>query len=668
MSSVLLLALMGGLLAAPGVPACVGVYGQREGSAVTRLAMMFGLGYAVTAGCAFVLSAFHVFYLATFIPLWLVITGGLWVWAVKGGSIRGFLSATAADVRAQRVVLIIGALVLLVFLAIHVRYLYVLGAPRYVYYLNGQEIANSHGVPAATLEYGQSWAPATDKIYLDAFTGLLVLFNHNTALGPGVLLLLASTGTFLGLWATAWELGLRRTGVLLPVLYIGNMVFSSAVSLGFTDYRAEDFGRAIAFCALATGIVAIRDKRWLPAFAAAAILAAASGTHLIPVVVVVLALCLAALSEIWLNHAGRDRLVPLARLAGLGAIAGVGGLIIRLLAGGTFGLQGAQNQAGYGAGGSAFDPTAYLYGGVKIATHRGLWDTEPWRVVSHMMIDSTGTPLSWLVLLLIAASILAAALTFSQESLRPAAVTGLGMVFGLIFVALLFALHYHTYIDETFGVRRLSSYVAIGYLLLLVGVLEYLTLVLDRAAPRLAVAAALTAVVGVSAWLLPTTGVNASATYIGDQRTELANWVRTSTPCNARFLINQRTEGTFTALTGRFALLEGMGAFLRTKQLPYVVSLMLKGQTFFHQPMGDEAFLRRHDISYVVVAQGFQLLGYQAPIGPANLLQLNAAPFLQLVFSTRSVSVFKVVGTGQAPVSPLLKGPYLHCIRAPISY
>ena len=142
--------------------------------------------------------------------------------------------------------------------------------------------------------------------------------------------------------------------------------------------------------------------------------------------------------------------------------------------------------------------------------------------------------------------------------------------------------------------------------------------------------------------------------------------MRASTPCGARFLVSQRAEGTFTAVTGRFALLEGMGAFLRTGQLPYVAQLLLSAKGFFRAPLEHEAFLRQHDISYVVVAKGFQELGYQAPLGPPNVRQLNAAPFLHRVYSSRSVLVYKVDGAHAEPASPLLRGPYLHCMTSPV--
>jgi hypothetical protein len=675
MSSVLLLVLLAFLLVVPGVPACVVIFGASEGSVVTRLAAMFGLGYAVSGGCAFLLSAVHLFHLAAFVPVWLVVTAALWAWAVRTGSVRGFWQSVVADIRGNKVALGVGALVFVAFMVIMLRYLFVLDGPGYIYYLNGLEIANGHGVPLSTLEYGQNWPPATDKIYLDAFTGSLILFNHNAAAGLGVLLVAATAGSFLGLWATAWELGLRRTGVLLPVLYMANLVFfTTRIGVAYTDYRAEDFGRAVAFCALAVGIAAVREqdkkRAWWLASGGGVILAAASGTHLIPVVEVVLALCLAGLAALIFAYRGRDRLIPVARLAGLGALAGVGGLAIRALAGGSFGLEGAQNQSGYTpvhTASGTIDPSAYLYGGSKIAANPALWDTRPWNVVQTMLTGSA-SPAAWVLWLMIGLAVVATAVLLVNEPLRMAAVTGFGLTLGTVLVALGFALAYHTYIDETFGLRRLSAYVPIGFLLLVVALAEYLLTLLGKPVPRVSVAVAAAAVVGMSAWLLPATINSTQIEYAGNQRTQLVNWVRTQTPCNARFLINQRTEGTFTALTGRYALLEGMGAFLRTHQLPYVVDLMLKAQKFFHFPMDDEGFLRLHHISYVVVAQGFQELGYQAPLGPPNMRQLNVTPYLQLVFSTRTIRVYKVVGMDPQPVSPLLSGPYLHCVKAPVNF
>ena len=240
-----------------------------------------------------------------------------------------------------------GSAVVLVVLAIHFPYLHYIGGPHYVYYLNGVEIANSHGVPAQTLEYGQYWPPATDKIFLDAFTGVLVLFGQNPLIGPGVLLLLSVLGAGLGLWASAWELGLRYTGSLLPLLLLANgVLFDTKFSDSFTEYRAEDFGRAVAFCALALGIVAIRERSWRTAVVAGVVLAAASGSHLIPALVVVLALACIGLARLLCDAGWQARIATLRSGLVIGCTGAALGVLIRVFAGGSFGLGGASNQIG----------------------------------------------------------------------------------------------------------------------------------------------------------------------------------------------------------------------------------------------------------------------------------------------------------------------------------
>jgi hypothetical protein len=64
--------------------------------------------------------------------------------------------------------------------------------------------------------------------------------------------------------------------------------------------------------------------------------------------------------------------------------------------------------------------------------------------------------------------------------------------------------------------------------------------------------------------------VSSQRQQLSQERLSFIAWVRTETPCGAQFLLNQRPEGTMTALTGRFELSEGMGPFLRVDRLPYV--------------------------------------------------------------------------------------------------
>jgi len=668
--SLLLLAAVACLLAVPGIAASLAAFAPGEISIVTRAAAAFGLGYAAAGGCAFILAAAHAFRLSLYLPLWFVVSAVLWVLAVRRAPLSEHARAFIDEFDNNRIPLLLGALVVVAILAVHFKFIYLLGAPRYVYYLNGIEIANAGRVPAETLEYGQSWPPATDKIFLDAFTGITVLINHNVAIGPGVLLWVSMVGSALGLWATAWELGLRRTGALLPLLVMSNQqILNTLVSADFTDYRSEDFGRAIAFCAFALGIYAIRQRRWLPAVIAGIVLAAASGTHLIPVVLVVIAICIAGAVELIRRDTKQSRPAIVRDTVVLLAVAGVFGIVIRLLAGGSFGLNGASNPAGYRIIHTNFDPTAYLFSGQFLsraaALHRR-WYIPPVKAIEGIMSANGIDWTPWGIWLLFAGCLVAAVLMFlfAQTNVRTAGLTGAGIIAGVIGVSLAFDYHYHIYIDATAGVRRFRDFLSLGLILIALGLIEGLLELLAARWARLSAVIAVAVVVALAAWLLPGSSVSRDQERVSHQRVLFVNWVRTHTPCNARFLVNQRTEGALTALTGRFALLEGMGPFLRADKLPYVVNLMLGARQFFTSPARNEAFLLQHRISYVVIARRPLLLGYQGPTRRAHIPGLDGSRFLHRVLTTSSLIVYQVHGVQAPPVSPLLKGPYLYCLTS----
>jgi hypothetical protein len=675
MHSVLLLVLVGLLLAVPGIAASLAAFPPGGISLVTRAAAAFGLGYAVAGGCAFVLSSVHAFRLPVFIPLWLVASAVLWVLALRRASLRDQARGIATDIRSDRFPLLLGALIVAAVLVVHFGFMYLLGGPHYVYYLNGVEIANSHGVPAATPEYGQSWAPATDKIFLDAFTGVVFLLNHNVLIGPGVLLWVATVGAALGLWASAWELGLRYTGGLLPLLVLSNrVILNSAATRAFTEYRAEDFGWAVAACALALGIAAIRDGGWNRTVMAGIVLAAATGSHLIPVVLVVIALSFVGVAELLRDAGNRARLATLGQGLVVAAVGGIGGLAIRVFAGGAFGLEGASNPGGYSAIHTSFDPTAYLYTGAmlpRVAAGARQWYVPPRRVISSMSADALGFhwPV-WAVVFLVGGALLAAFLLFVYvpTDLRTVGVVGIGILAAVYAVALAFDFHYHVYIDATFGIRRMAEFSSLGLILIGLGVIEALLMLLSRTEPQLAMVAAVVPAVLLGALVLPSSGVRGNFRHLSQERIAFVNWVRAHTPCGARFLVNQRTEGTLTTLTGRDTITEGMGPFLRVDKVPYVVSLMLGTRNFYRSAPTDEAFLRQHDITYVVVALGRSTLGYPGPISTPNTHATAAAPFLHQVYASPSLVVYRVAGARVPPVSPLFKGPYLHCLTAPAHF
>jgi len=674
MHSVLLLALAACLLAVPGIGASLAAFQPGQVSIVTRAAAAFGLGYAAAGGCAFVLSSAHAFWLAVYLPLWAAVSVGLWVIALRRASLREQGRAALTEIRAQPVPLLMGALVVIAVLAVHTGYLHYLGGPHYVYYLNGIEIANSHGVPSQTLEYGQSWPPATDKIFLDAYTGVLVLFSQNYLIGPGVLLLLSILGSALGLWAAAWELGLRRTGALLPLLILANgVIFNTNMSNGFTEYRAEDFGRAVAFCALALGIVAIREGSWQTAVLAGLVLAAASGSHLIPVLVVVLALICVGVARLLHGADWRARLVALRGGIIIGGTGAVVGLAIRVFAGGTFGLNGASAQSAYAAIHTSFDPTAYLYKGwfVPRDAPSGLHAYYPVRqVVDNLIYSGLGTYLPrWQVVLVFAAAVVAAVVLFVsvKTDLRIVGLVGLGIFACIVLVALAFNFKYHVYIEATFGYRRLANYTSVGLILVGLAVLEELIMLLERTPPPVLVAGAVVPVLFLTAWLAPSSALSAHFTDVSHERLELVNWIRAHTACGARLLVNQRSEGTLTTLAGRNTITEGMGPFLRPDKIGYVTGLMLGARNFYRDPQAHEAFLRQYNITYVIVARTGELLGYSGPEASANLSALNA-PFLHPVYTRQSAIVYQVTGARAPAPSTLLRGQYLHCLTGPAKF
>jgi hypothetical protein len=570
----------------------------------------------------------------------------------------------------------LGSAVVLVVLLVHLPYLHYLGGPHYVYYLNGVEIANSHGVPAQTLEYGQSWRPATDKVFLDAFTGVLVLFSQNPLTGPGVLLVLSVLGAGLGLWASAWELGLRYTAGLLPLLLLANgILFDTKFSNSFTEYRAEIFGRAVAFCALALGIVAIRQRAWRTAVLAGVVLAAASGSHLIPVVIVVLALTCIGLARLLIDPGWRARIATLRSGLIVGCTGAVLGLLIRLFAGGSFGLEGASDQSAYNAISARFDPTAYLYLGTFLPRDRssGLWHPyTPAASMVHVIInDAFGQDLPrYLTLLIFAAALAASVALFfrARTDLRIVGLVGLGVFAGIIVISLLFDYRYHIYIDATFGQRRLGRYSSVGLILVGLAVLEALVQRAGRASLPSLVVAATVPVVILTAWLVPSAALSHHAAQLSGDRLAFVNWVRTHTSCGARFLVNERSEGTMASLTGRNNLAEGMGPFLRPEKMSYVVTLMLDARNFYQHPQTNERILRKYDITYVVVARTDGFLGYVGPEAGTNLAAVKATPFLHQVYANPSAIIYRVAGAHPPPASPLLKGRYLHCLTEPAHF
>src|SRR5262249_61100241 len=84
----------------------------------------------------------------------------------------------------------------------------------------------------------------------------------------------------------------------------------------------------------------------------------------------------------------RARLVTLRQVAVVAAVSAAVGVLVRVFAGGSFGLGGASNPASYAAVGTRFDPTAYLFTGQFLPlAHAGTrhWYIPPGQVVADIL-------------------------------------------------------------------------------------------------------------------------------------------------------------------------------------------------------------------------------------------------------------------------------------------
>jgi hypothetical protein len=128
------------------------------------------------------------------------------------------------------------------------------------YWSDGLELADAGEVPETTLQWGSSYAPATSKMLFNCYTAAMSFIGGGQPLQSiAGLTWLAVVAMSLALWWLGWELGLRLTAPLLPLLTVGNSVLIRAELASDTrPYRAETLGRIFALCALALVVRALR--------------------------------------------------------------------------------------------------------------------------------------------------------------------------------------------------------------------------------------------------------------------------------------------------------------------------------------------------------------------------------------------------------------------------
>jgi hypothetical protein len=258
-------------------------------------------------------------------------------------------------------------------------------------------------------------------------------------------------------------------------------------------------------------------------------------------------------------------------------------------------------------------------------------------------------------------------LLWFPSRLKPIGLTALGLASSLIAVALFFSYRYDIYVPAHFGVRRLFDYDAIPVVLMGLGVLEAGILLLARVRTWLPVVAASLIIVVLAAAIVPSNRVANRSSAREARVVPLLNWIRESTPCDARILTNSRTVGIIRALTGRVSVLEGMGPFLRPAMLSDVVTLLLATRRFFADPAGNKQFLEQEGIDYIIVLKGLRI-GYPGSVGTIDPSLLSSVPFLKREVGTRGYDIYRVIGVAKLAGLPNPADyPGFRCERAPIA-
>jgi hypothetical protein len=628
---------------AAGVLASAAVYRPGSVALPTRVAAVFGLGYAVAALTPAVLAVARVLAPAPTAAALILVVAALAAAARRSCPLRALADDVRAQVRAEPAALALGAAVVA---AIAVARLAVPVAPvhgAWRYWADGLELASAGHVPTASLQWGALHPATVSKLAGNAFTGeLSMVFAAHPLAGMATALWLAVTGYAVGLFALGWELGLRRTAPLLPLLGVAGAHLPLGISLNadsiakLTFFQDEDMGRAVAVIATAMALPCLRGEAGrAPRVATGLVLAAAGLTHAIPTAVAVAFLFAYAL--LLLGRRERRR-AAIAATAVIGLTAAVAAVVLVAPAGGVIGLQGASSGK-FVLFQGRYDPTAYADNRFLLPRpkSRDRWYEPPTRTTTELVDAATGWAAhgAGLVAALVAtAAAVAAVSIWGGPALRLAVLAAVALEAVLLAVALAFSYRQSYYVPATFGERRLFEYASIPVMLVALAVVETGLARLGGLGARApaVVAAALVVLVLVAAGPGDVRGDLPSGAATADYIAA----ARTATPCNARILATVTSKGAFQALTGRADILEGMAPFLRPAILRTTVRLTHLARRYLAHPHIHPGFLAAEHVDFVLVGRG-KAAGWKA---------FGTAPGLAFVRQVGAVRVYRHTGPG----------------------
>jgi hypothetical protein len=603
----------------------------------TRVASCFALGYTAVTLVATALVLVHLMVAWALAAGSLAVTVAMAVGALRAGGVR---SGLLGEVRGDRALLALGGAVIVAIAVARAGVPVNAGAGGWRYWADGLEIATAGHEPAHTLQWGVLTTPAISKLGGNAYNAALSL-----SLGPhpfsamAVSLWLSAVGLAAGLWALAWELGLRFTAPLVPLAYLtthvwpGGFVVGDAVVRKLQFFQNEDAGRMCAVVAAALVIPVIRaggGRR--RAVVCGAVLAAAALTHLIPVLVMGIFIAAYAVAV-----GVADRSLPRALLT-LGIVAGVA---LAIMVGS---LAAARGEIGFGgASGSGYalfkgrdDPTLALLGRRSPpqpkSEHR--FYTPPSVVAGHYveaatLLRASGQPLA--AISVAVAALMAVACVLGGRDERIAVAVSAGTAVCLLLIGLAMSFRYSYYVQATFADRRLFEYGGIPLLLLGAAAISPVLARLGSIAPSLPVlsAAGLVVVLALAAGPHALRG----GLTTGRPHNGYIEAARVATPCDSRLLTPSMTRGSFQALTGRASIREGLMAFLRPDLLSRSLAIEQGATRFYRAPRTQAAFLTDRQVDDVL-----------APAAMAR--RLGRVPGLSRTAEVDGVVVYHVVSPG----------------------
>jgi hypothetical protein len=647
------------LLLVPGLGAALGAAGPGAVSIETRIALVFGLGYALVAATATLLALAHLLSRPAFIAGLVLTTAVVWTVALRRASPRAHASALLSQAREAPFILAAG-LALLLTVSV-TRPLYPEGrnlaiAAPWRYWADGLEIAAAGQVPAQTAQWGTEIPTTVSKVVLNAFEGGLSLLVGPAPLqAMNALLVVTAVGLAASLLALGRELGFHIFAPLLPALVLllpQRLPLPEELADDLGTYKVENIGRMTALCALLAGIYVVRGQAGRPlAAVSGALLAAAGLTHLVPALVSAAVLVLYAVATVVLDRSLRRR-----ALTGCAVVAAAFGVCygaILGLAGGNLGFERATRGAGFAELPGNIDPTrSFARGELVPASRESRSFFIPPRTIVRRYAQQTagaGHTARFGALALAALAVATLIMVLIARPLVPVAVVAWGLVGTFLVAAILFSYRYSTQIPADFGLRRLYDYAVLPPALIIPGVLAAVTMPLARRGG--AVVAALSLAVGALAVVAAVDRIpNRLSLPRAAAGLAVIELVADVVPCGARMLPNARTAGTWEATTGRRSVIEGMAPYLRPQIMARVLPVLVGAREFFRDPKANRRFLAQQRVEYVVVVEPGVWIGTAGGEIPAgsDVGAIASLPDVRPVFRGRRVTIFAVGSSAAA--------------------